>query len=76
MSIHTCLPGMECIARPPGSETRAWGEGAEMRFNSSLRVRQKPVTSHMISTYLRAWVHEQGVSSHAGFSCSPAEAGW
>lgn len=24
VSIHTCLPGMECTARPPGSETRAW----------------------------------------------------
>lgn len=24
LSIHTCLPGIECIARPPGSETRAW----------------------------------------------------
>lgn len=24
VSIHTCLPGMECMARPPGSETRAW----------------------------------------------------
>lgn len=32
MSIHTCLPGMECIARPPGSETRAWGDRNELLF--------------------------------------------
>lgn len=40
VSIHTCLPGMECIARPPGSETRAWR--TEMMFNSRLRVAQTP----------------------------------
>lgn len=34
------------------------------------------IIGHMISTYLRAWVHEQGVSSHAGFSRSHAEGRW
>lgn len=41
MSIHTCLPGMECMARPPGSETRAWRtEGMIIIYR---RERQSPV---------------------------------
>lgn len=32
MSIHTCLPGMECIVRPPGSETRACDPGCMTKW--------------------------------------------
>lgn len=35
VSIHTCLPGKECIARPPGSETRAWRKQKNWNYSQS-----------------------------------------
>lgn len=82
VSIHTCLPGMECIARPPGSETRAWRTGGIRIIYKKGQWRLVwtcPLTEHpydYVCAYLWAWMHEEWVSSHTVLARAHAEAWW
>lgn len=83
VSIHTCLPGMECIARPPGSETRAWRTGGDKNYlqerATASNVWTCPLMKHpydYVCAYLWAWMHEEWVSSHTVLACAHAEAWW